>query len=34
VAEGTYEVERVLDYMRDQSGDMYLVKWKDWEAGE
>lgn len=31
--EGVYEVERVLDYNRDLSGPMYLVKWKDWESG-
>ena len=29
--EGQYEVERVVDYVRDDTGEMYFVKWKNWE---
>ncbi|ODM96262.1 Histone-lysine N-methyltransferase SUV39H2 [Orchesella cincta] len=30
--EGQWEIEEILDFMRDDFGDYYLVKWKDWEA--
>ena len=31
VPEGQYEVEKVVDYVRDETGEMYFVKWKNWE---
>ncbi|CAL8109343.1 unnamed protein product [Orchesella dallaii] len=29
--EGQWEIEEILDFMRDDFGEHYLVKWKDWE---
>lgn len=26
-----YEIEDVLDYVRDNHGEMYFIKWKKWE---
>ena len=31
VPEGQYEVEKVVDYVRDETGEMFFVKWKNWE---
>ncbi|CAG7819800.1 unnamed protein product [Allacma fusca] len=31
VPEDQYEVEKVCNYVKDESGEMYLVKWKNWE---
>ena len=31
VPEGQYEVENILDFVRDVTGDLYHVKWKGWD---
>jgi len=31
IPEGQYEVEKILDFVHDSQGDLYLVKWKGWD---
>lgn len=31
IPEGQYEVEEIVDYIRDNKGELYLIKWKGWD---
>lgn len=30
--DGQWEIEEILNYVKDDYGEMYYVKWKDWSS--